>query len=118
LLLVSNLEKFCGTVCVGSDAVAIEFPVSFDDACPERRRKGFEFEGTDYDDPGDAVLCTIHHPGVPGGGVTVVYANSEAAIPKAMNVPMYEHSLLIFRNGRPVVRHDFEKPRIVSVERS
>jgi len=55
---------------------------------------------------------------VAGGGVTVVYANSEAAIPKAMNVPMYEHSLVIFRNGRPVVRHDFGKPRIVSVERS
>jgi len=50
--------------------------------------------------------------------VSVVYANSEAAIPKAMNVPMYEHSLVIFRNGRPAVRHDFEKPRIVSVKRS
>ena len=101
---------------------AVEFPVSFDDPLhPPLRRGdggGFEFEGTDYDDPGDAVLCTIHHPGVAGGGVTVVYANSEAAIPKAMNVPMYEHSLVIFRNGRPVVRHDFEKPRIVSVERS
>lgn len=90
---------------------SVEFPVSFDD-------EGFGFEGTDYHDPGDAVLCTIHHPGVPGGGVIVVYANSEAAIPKAMNVPMYEHSLVIFRNARPVVRHDFEKPRIVSVERS
>jgi len=52
------------------------------------------------------------------GGVTVVFANSEAAIPKAVNVPMYEHSLVIFRNGRPIIRRDFEKPKIVSVERS
>jgi len=89
----------------------IEFPVSFTE-------EGFEFEGTDYHDPGDAVLCTIHHPGMSGGGVTVVFANSETAIPKAMNVPMYEHSMVIFRNGRPSVRHDFEKPRIVPVERS
>jgi len=90
---------------------AIEFPVSFTE-------EGFEFEGTDYDDPGDAVLCTIHHPGMSGGGVTVVFANSEAAIPKAMNVPMYEHSLVIFRDGRPMVRHDFETPKILSVDRS
>jgi hypothetical protein len=89
---------------------AIEFPVSFTE-------EGFEFEGTNYHDPADAVLCTIHHPGM-SGGVTVVFANSDAAIPKAMNVPMYEHSLVIFRNGRPMVRHDFETPKIVSVERS
>jgi len=58
------------------------------------------------------------HRFLPGGGVTVVYANSEAPIPNPINVPMHEHSLVILRNGRPVVHHDFEKPRILSVERS
>jgi len=97
-----NVEAFLST---------IQFPVRFAD-------EGFEFEGTQYLNPGDAALCTIHHPGMSDGGVTVVFANSEAAIPKAVNVPMYEHSLVIFRNGRPIIRRDFEKPKIVSVERS
>jgi len=89
---------------------AIDFPVTFSE-------EGFEFEGTEYNDFGDAVLCTVHHPGLSGGGVTVVFASSEGAIPKAANIPMYEHSLVIFRKGRAVVRQDFEKPRLVPVER-
>ncbi len=87
---------------------AIEFPVGFSD-------DGFEFDGEDYDDPGDAVLCTISHPGVPGGGVTVVYANSDEAIPRTNAVPMYEHSLVIFRDGHPVLRQDFERRTLVNV---
>jgi len=88
---------------------AIDFPLAW-------TSHAFEFDGQAYNDPGDAVLCTARHPGVPGGGVTVVYGNSEAAIPKAAAVPMYEHSLVIFRDGRPVLRRDFERPSVVRVE--
>ncbi len=90
---------------------AIEFPVSWTET-------GFELSGVSYDDPMDAVLCTVRHPGVPGGGVTVLYANSEAAIPHPFAVPMYEHSLVIFENGHPTVRLDFEQHDTVGVERS
>ncbi len=89
---------------------AIEFPVRFTE-------EGFEFDGVTYADTGHAVLCTAAHPGVAGGGVTVLYANSDGAIPAARTVPMYDRSLVIFKNRRPVLRRDFEHRRIVQVER-
>lgn len=87
---------------------AVEFPVTWD-------ADGFEVSGVRYDAPNDGILCTIAHPGLPGGGITVVYGNSEAGIPKPMNVPMYEHSLVIFDQGKPTVHLDFEEHQIVSV---
>lgn len=87
---------------------AVEFPVTWTD-------DGFEVSGVVYDDPQDAVLCTSSHPGVPGGGITVIYANSEEAIPKPMNVPMYAHSLVIFNAKKPTVRLDLEKRNSVPV---
>lgn len=89
---------------------AIEFPVRFTD-------EGFEFDGVTYADAGHALLCTVAHPGVAGGGVTVLYANSEEAIPSARGVPMYDRSLVIFEKRRPILRRDFEQHRIVQVER-
>lgn len=88
---------------------AIEFPVTWSE-------DEFEFDDEVYDDPGDAVLCTIRHPGVSGGGVTVVFANSTVAIPKANFIPMYEHSLVIFRDGKPVLKQDFENPQTIKVK--
>jgi hypothetical protein len=93
---------------VGGFLTAIKYPVTW-------HEQGFEFDGTVYTDDADGVLCTAAHPGVPGGGVTIVYGNASAGVPRAMNVPMYEHSLVIFQNGRPVVRHDFERRKIVPV---
>jgi len=87
---------------------AVEFPVTWTD-------KGFEVSGVQYEDPGDAVLCTARHPGVPGGGITVVYANSDAAIPRPMTIPMYAHSMVIFHNKVPTVRLDLEKHEEVPV---
>lgn len=87
---------------------AIEFPVRW-------TNDGFEISGVRYDDPSDALLCTVRHPGVAGGGVTVVYANSEDSIPSPFAVPMYEHSLVVFEQGRPSVRLDFEKHDIQAV---
>jgi aminopeptidase N len=88
---------------------ALEFPVRWTD-------DGFELSGIEYSDPADAVLCTVRHPGVIGGGVTVVYGNSVEAIPSPFAVPMYEHGLVIFEQGRPTVRLDFEERRVVTVE--
>lgn len=90
---------------------AIEFPVRWSE-------KGFRFDDAAYDDPGHAILCTVAHPGVPGGGVTVLYANSDAAIPPPMNVPFYDRSVIIFKDGRPIVRRDLEHRPVIPVDRS
>jgi len=93
---------------VGAFLDAIEFPVRFTSKC-------FEFDGVTYSDPGYAVLCTAVHPGVDGGGVTVLFANSEEAIPPAMFLPMYDRSMVIFKDGRPILRRDFERRNVVTV---
>lgn len=85
---------------------AIEFPLRWTD-------KGFGFEEQVFEEPGHAVLCTVRHPGVPGGGVTVVYGNSEEAIPRAQLIPFYENSLIIFKDGIPILRRDFEPRPVV-----
>ncbi len=88
---------------------AIEFPVRFD-------ARGFEFDGVLYPESRQAVLCTVAHPGVKGGGVTVVFANSEAAYPSAANIPMYDASLVIFQDRKAILKRDFERRRIVVVD--
>ena len=68
---------------------------------------------------GHRIACwvlDVHLPGMAGGGVTVLYGNSEAAIPKATNVPMYDRSLVIFKDPVPPLRRDFERRDIVRVE--
>ncbi len=88
---------------------AIEFPVRFGD-------EGFELHNVTYAEPGYALLCTVRHPDVPGGGVTVIYANDDEAIPRPWNIPMYDRSLVIFKDHRPILRHDFERRTSVRVE--
>lgn len=89
----------------------IQFPVTWTDY-------GFLYDGLDYVEAGDAILCTVRHPSVPGGGVTIVFANDVSAVPKAAYIPMYEHSTVVFKNGRPTVRADHERRVVVEVERS
>ena len=88
---------------------AIEFPVRWYD-------DGFELADRLYTDPEDAVLATAAHPGVPGGGVTVLFANSAEAIPNPRHVTFYSHSVVVFRGGRPTLRRDLEHRNIVTVE--
>jgi hypothetical protein len=83
---------------------ALDFPVRWTDT-------GFAFEDQEFVEPGHAVLCTVRQPGVPGGGVTVVYGNSEKAMPRAELIPFYENSMVVFKDGIPFLRRDFE-PRI------
>jgi hypothetical protein len=86
---------------VNAFLAAIDFPLLWTD-------KGFIFEDQEFGEPGHAVLCTVRHPGVPGGGVTVVYGNSEEAIPRAELIPFYENSMIVFRDAVPILRRDFE----------
>ncbi len=90
---------------------AIEFPVHFSS-------DGFEYKGVAYTSPADGILITVRHPGVVGGGVTIVYGNSDEAAPKASLIPFYEHSVVIFKNRRAVSRHDIELHHVVTVDRS
>ncbi len=77
---------------------------------------GFEFDGTRYTDPGDAILCSMVHPDQDPGGITILFANSDEAIPKAFTVPFYDRSLVIFKDGKAMHRHDFEPRHAVAVE--
>ncbi len=79
--------------------------------------EGFKFDGAFYSDPGDAILCTLANPKLEKGGITIVYANSEEAIPKPMNIPFYDRSLVIFQNGAAEVRADFEPREMIEVTR-
>jgi hypothetical protein len=87
----------------------IDFPLTWTD-------DGFEFDGTAYTDPGHAVLCTIMRPETDARGVTVVFANSPDAFPRPNVIPMYDRSLVVYKNHRPILRHDFERRNVVKVE--
>jgi hypothetical protein len=79
----------------------INFPVR----CTEN---GFTLNGVVHDDPKESVLCTARHPGLPGGGVTLLFAADPDALPTPGNIPFYDRSLVIFREGMAVQREDFE----------
>jgi aminopeptidase N len=95
--------------------------------CPITWQKtGFSIEGVSYDAPGHSVLCTVHHPDVAAGGVTVYYGNSEDALGRSDLLLFYRNSLVVFETQAAVVggekkyesqvilRRDFESP--VSIE--
>lgn len=88
---------------------SMDFPVSFSE-------RGFRYAGQEYTGEGDAILCTASHPGLPGGGVTVLFANADDAIPRAQIIPFYDRSVIIFRDGAAVHRDDLERRIIVPVE--
>ena len=69
----------------------------------------FEVDGTRYDGPTDAVLCSLRNRRDPGRIICFYYGNSEAALKKAGWITFYGgDSLIVFTDGRPVYRKDFE----------
>jgi aminopeptidase N len=88
---------------------SINYPVTWSE-------KGFVFDGVEYMEPAHAILCTARHPGIEGGGITVIFANSEEAIPPARNIPFYDRSVVIFKDRMPILRKDLESPKEVPVE--
>ena len=87
---------------------AVEFPVRWLD-------KGFVIGDEKYLEPTHAVVATASHPDVPGGGITVFFANSEEAIPPGLLIPFYEHSIIVFEDRKPILRRDLEYRNIVAV---
>ena len=94
---------------VGSFLAETELPVRWIEG-------GFVYEGVEYKKPEHGILCTIRHPNLEKGGVTIIYANSESAIPRSAVVLYYPYSIVIFDDHKPVVRDDFELSPVVAVE--
>ncbi len=88
---------------------------------------GFRIEGEAYDDAEQSVLCTVHHPDVAGGGITVYTGNSETALGRSDLLLFYGNSLLVFEttaqpaapepgyHSQVVLRRDFETPTAIDV---
>jgi len=87
----------------------VEFPVRWVDG-------GFKIGDKEFLGQDQAVVATAAHPGVPGGGITVFYGNTDAALPPAMLIPFYEHSVVVFEAGRPIDRRDLESRITIPVE--
>lgn len=97
-----------------------DFPVHF-------AGEAFQVGDVTYEDPKQSVLCTVHHPDVPGGGVTVYFGNSEGALGRSDLLLFYRDSLVVFETaGREVEgrmrydshvigRQDFERLQTVAV---
>ncbi|MGB0717513.1 MAG: M1 family metallopeptidase [Phycisphaerae bacterium] len=86
------------------------------DTSVEFRSTDFSFGNEAYDRTDNALLCTFHHPDRQDGGVTVVVANSETAIPRAGLIPFYPRSVVVFAEGRGARYHDFEMIEDVEVK--
>ncbi|MEW6251758.1 MAG: M1 family aminopeptidase [Planctomycetota bacterium] len=99
---------------------------------PGEEPAGFKLDETMYVEPGHAVLCTLHHPDLPGGGITVYCGNSETAIGRSDLLLHYRDSLVVFETSsrkaegpggesktvyesRPIARRDFESPASIEV---
>ena len=90
---------------------------------------GFSIEGVDYDEPGHSVLCTLHHPDVPGAGITIYYGNTEDALGRSNLVLFYSNSLVAFETtatevsgekkyqSEVILRRDFETLVEIDVDR-
>lgn len=80
-------------------------------------REFFEVDGKRYDGPTDAVLCSVRNRQDPGRIICFYYGNSEAALKKAGWVTFYGgDSLIVFADGRPVLRKDFENTSRIVVQ--
>lgn len=90
---------------------------------------GFQIDGESYDQSGQSVLCTLHHPDVVGGGITIYCGNSEDALGRSDLLLFYRNSLVVFdttaseANGektyqsRVISRRDFESQQTIEVTR-
>ncbi len=79
--------------------------------------KGFILDETEYSSDAHSVLATMRHPRLPGCGVTVVTGNSKKSLPRAMNIPFYPNSIVVFENGTPIHRLDLEAVHEIPVIR-
>ena len=68
----------------------------------------FSLDGVTYDQPGDGILLTYRRPGAPP--VSFFHGNAEAAFERPRRyLPYYAaHGWVVFRNGQPIRRGEFE----------
>jgi aminopeptidase N len=79
-------------------------------------RARFRFEGEEHDGAGEAVLACVRRPDRPGAQACVYWGNSAAALERSHLLTFYGgDSLLLFADGRPVVRRRFERTERVPV---
>lgn len=98
---VLALGRACLTPAIGR--VLIGSPLSFGDGY-------FMVRGRRYDKPTDAVLCCLSNEKDPGGVICLYYGNGPAALEKAAYATFYGgDSLVVFQQGRPTYREDFER---------
>jgi len=71
--------------------------------------RGFLIEDQGFMQKNQSLLATFRHPNRAGCGVTVITANSPDAYPRAMNLPFYPNSIVVFEEARPVFRKDLER---------
>ncbi|MHC4957359.1 MAG: M28 family peptidase [Planctomycetota bacterium] len=74
--------------------------------------QGFTFQGKPYDQPGDGILMSYARADAPGLPVTMYLGNSDAAYARVNYLPYYgAHGWVLFRNGRPVARGEWDGDR-------
>lgn len=77
----------------------------------------FEVGGKQYDKPTDEVLCCVRNPSDPGAVICYYYGNDASKLQKARVAPFYgNNSLVVFEDGRPTYREDFERTSRVVVQ--
>ncbi len=76
------------------------------------------------------MLCTVHHPDVPGSGVTIYAGNSEDALGRSDLLLFYGNSVVVFGTTAKTVeeekeyqskvlkRMDFESQERIDVQRT
>ncbi len=92
--------------------------------------QAFAVDGQVFDEPGNAVVCTDHHPDQPGAGITWYYGNSDTALGRSDLLLFYGNSLLVFATERRpgageaeyssevILRKDFESVERLEVTQS
>ena len=61
----------------------------------------------------------MHHPDISGGLICVYYGNDEQKLAKFKYLTFYGgNSLIVFENGKPTHREDFESTPRIEVTRS
>ncbi len=77
----------------------------------------FSIDEQRYDKPTQEVLCCVRNPHDPGAVICLYYGNSAADLKKTGVLMFYGgNSLVVFEDGRPGLRRDFEAAQRVAVK--
>ncbi len=80
--------------------------------------RGFTIDGQEFNQPNQAVFCTVHNPDSSEDGITVYHGNDQPALANAALLGFYANSLLVFETdtrSEVVLRRDFESTQKIAV---